>query len=89
MDVEAQVMLTRMEGKIDLLNERHDTFKGDLRDLKERSHSHSNRLGVLEADKHLRQGAASTVRILWIVLSGGGGAVAMAIIAFFFRMKGI
>jgi hypothetical protein len=90
MDLDSKVQLTRIEGKLDLVNERHETMKGDIGKLEERQvadtrriderlHSHGSRIGVLEADKHLRQGeraglALSAKAIHWI---GGGSVVAV------------
>ena len=74
-----RVQLTRIEGGVTLLNERHENVKNDIREIREQQHRHSNRIGVLEADKHLREGERkgfiTTGRLAWgavtIGLSGG------------------
>ena len=75
-----RVQLTRIEGGINLLNERHETVKADIRDIREQQHRHSNRLGVLEASEHQRRGAAVAIKIMW-ALGGSGVAGALALIA--------
>ena len=76
-----EVQLARMEGKIDLMNERHETTKADLSDVKQRLHGHANRITVLEADRHLRQGerqgvALSAKALHWLVAGGVVAAIA-------------
>ena len=103
MDAEAKVQLVRMEGKIDLINERHARNQKDMGEMKERQasdmktvnerlHGHGNRLGVLEADRHLRAGerqgvAISAKAINWLFVGGGAGIV--AIVAVVARQAGI
>lgn len=71
----------RLEGKLDLLNERHDRVIEDVKAMRERQHSHSNRLQLIEANHHSqmgeRKGQEQVVRMLWAVISliGGGGVL--------------
>jgi len=51
-----EAMLIRIEGKIDLLNERNARNADDIKDLRERAHGHSNRIGALEAANYVREG---------------------------------
>jgi peptidoglycan hydrolase CwlO-like protein len=46
----------RIEGKIDLLNERQSRTNDDVRDLRDRANSHSNRITIVEREIHLREG---------------------------------
>lgn len=48
--------LARIEGKIDLLNERNSRNSEDIKDARERAHQHSNRLHALEAANNIREG---------------------------------
>ena len=83
--------LARIEGKIDLQNERletanrlaeerHSGLKDDIADLRQGHHRLSNRVGVLEADKHVREGERKGIslggRVMWggISLLAGRGA---------------
>ena len=70
-----RVQLTRIEGGVTLLNERHETLKGDIRDIREQQHRHSNRIGVLEADKHKREGEragfVASGRLFQSIMGGG------------------
>ena len=78
-----RVQLTRIEGGVALLNERHENVKTDIREIREQQHRHSNRIGVLEADKHLREGERkgfiTSGRLAWgaVTVSLSGGAMAL------------
>lgn len=85
MDLESKVQLTRIEGKLDLVNDRHETMKGDIVEVKTRLHSHSNRIGVLEARDHQRTGAVGAVKLLW----AAGGVTLASIAAFAARSLGL
>jgi len=78
------VQLARMEGKIDLVNERHETVKTDLTDVKLRLHGHGTRIQLLEARDYFLKGerkglALSAKAIHW--LTGGGVIGILALIA--------
>jgi hypothetical protein len=78
-------MLIRIEGKIDLLNERDERNANDIRDLRDRAHMHSNRIQKLEAiANHVRdgekQGVDKMLRAVYAlasVLRIGGSAAAI------------
>lgn len=66
MDSESEsvlVKLTRMEGKLDLSNMRHDQHDERFRTIDNRLHVHGNRIGVLEAARHLNEGERKGVQI--------------------------
>lgn len=87
--------LARIEGKIDLQNERmetanriaeerHSGLKADITDLRQGHHRLSNRVGILEADKHVREGMGKGVslssKVVWGGISfmvGSGGVFAL------------
>jgi len=75
-DSEAKIQLTRMEGKLDLLNDRHETMRGDITEVKTTITAHSGRIQQLEAKDQQRIGAIGAVKILW-----GVGGVSIATIA--------
>jgi len=85
MDLESKVQLTRIEGKLDLVNDRHETMKGDIVEVKTRLHSHANRLGILEARDNQRTGAVGAVKLLW----AAGGVTLMGVAAFIARSLGV
>lgn len=82
------VKLTRMEGKLDLSNMRHDQHDALFRTIDGRFHGHGNRIGVLEAARHLgegeRRGIALSGKILWTL----AGAIPIGIGAAVLRMAG-
>jgi hypothetical protein len=77
----------RIEGKLDLLNERQSRSNDDIRDLRERANGHSNRLLTLEADKHSREGEAKgfdkAVRGIYALAVAAGLGSLAAIIKIF------
>jgi hypothetical protein len=92
---EPSAQLARIEGKIDLQNEkletankineeRHQSIKADIQDLRQSRHLHSNRIQLLEADKLVRdgrnEGVSKTGRLIWAGVSfviGSGGVFAL------------
>ena len=88
-DDEIRVQLARMEGKQDVANERLNSALNDIHDIRKTVHGHGNRIGVLEADKHLRdgerQGIAMTTRVMWAVVgalpTGAIVAIIMKVVA--------
>jgi hypothetical protein len=83
-----EVKLTRIEGKLDLSNLRHDQTEMRLKTVDDRLHSHGNRIGVLEAIKHLnegeRKGVAMSGRIMLVLC----GALPVGLIAALLRTLG-
>lgn len=61
----------RIEGKLDLMNERHLRFTDDMSDVKTRLNGHSERLNSMEAWRDRAEGMSSAVKLVWIV----GGAL--------------
>lgn len=85
-----EVQLARMEGKIDTINERHAAFVEDVRDVKVRLNTHSERINELERDKDQkageRKGMEYTLKVLWSIVglfSAGGG---LGLAAFLLRV---
>ncbi len=83
-DTDIRVLLTRIEGKQDVTNERLNNVQSDIADLRKTQYAHGDRLGILEADKNVRSGAlqglATSGRILWAAIGsiiGGGGIAAL------------
>jgi hypothetical protein len=79
---DSRVQLTRIEGGINLLNERLGSVKEDVVDLKGSHHRLANRVGVLEADNHLRKGeragfVASGKLFQWVTGGGVLGTIAL------------
>lgn len=93
-----RIQLARMEGKQDVANERletanrinderHTAIKVDIQNINTRLHTHGNRIGVLEADKHLnageRKGIAFSGKVVWAIVGAVPiGALAVALRAF-------
>lgn len=77
------VKLTRMEGKLDLSNMRHDQTEATLRSHDTRISTQGERIGGLESRERERagevRGATNTVKAVWVVIGGGGMAVVAAI----------
>lgn len=74
----------RMEGKLDRIGDAVQRQADDMRDLRVTVHGHGNRLGVLEAHKHItegeRRGVAFSGRITWGLLGLiPGGAIVAAL----------
>lgn len=72
----------RMEGKLDRIGDAMQRHTEDMRDIRQTVHAHGNRIGVLEADKSLREGKVMGVVtsgrvIAWLVgiMLGSGGAI--------------
>jgi hypothetical protein len=57
------VKLTRMEGKLDLSNMRHDQHDERFRTIDGRLHAHGNRIGILEAARHLNDGERKGIQL--------------------------
>jgi hypothetical protein len=81
---ENSAQLARIEGKIDLQNEkletankineeRHQVMKADVLDLRQAHHRISNRVQILEADKNRTegkmQGVAVSTKLAWSLAS--------------------
>jgi hypothetical protein len=83
------VKLTRMEGKLDLSNMRHDMHDERFRTIDSRLHSHGDRLGLLEARDNIlvgeRQGIGLAAKVLPFLFGGG----AAAIVALVLRAAGV
>jgi hypothetical protein len=83
------VKLTRMEGKLDLSNMRHDQHDERFRALDGRINNHGQRIGTLEARDNIlvgeRQGIGLAAKVLPFLF---GGAV-MAGIALVARAAGL
>ena len=88
MGQDAIVQLTRMEGKLDLMAERHENMKEDIRKIEaihtqavaridDRLQGHGNRLTSLENDKHERTGAMWAIKGIW----AAAGIIVTAIVA--------
>lgn len=79
------IWLTRIEGKLDLSNLRHDQTDTRLNNIDQRLHNHSNQITNLQAIEHQRKGAAITIKVLW-ALGGSGVVAALALLARSFNL---
>lgn len=61
----------RIEGKINLINERHERYTQDITDVKTRLNGHSERLNTIETWYHKAAGASSAIKLVWLI----GGAI--------------
>ena len=81
-DNDILVQLARMEGKLDVTNERLNNVQTEIADIRRVQHRHSDRLGLLENDKNMRTGERNGLalggRLAWagIGLIPGGAIVA-------------
>ena len=83
-DMDGRVALAEIKGDVKLILAGQSRTNDDVKDLRDRVHLHSNRIGVLEADKHLRtgerQGLALSAKVLhWV--TGGSVIAVVALIA--------
>lgn len=74
------IWLTRIEGKLDLSNLRHDQTDARLNTIDQRLHNHGNQITNLMAAEHQRKGAAIAVKVMW-ALGGSGVVGVLALIA--------
>lgn len=79
------VWLTRIEGKLDLSNLRHDQTDARLNTMDQRLHNHGNQITNLMASEHQRKGAATAIKIMW-ALGGSGVMAGLALIARSFQI---
>jgi hypothetical protein len=80
------VKLTRMEGKLDLSNLRHEQHDAKFHAIELRLNTHGERIGGLEGREHERtgerRGLALSGRVLWTII----GAVPVGIGAALLRL---
>ena len=83
------IQLARMEGKLDVTNERLNSVRTEIADIRVVQHRHADRLGILENDKNVRtgerQGIAMGGRIIWTII----GAVPVGIAAVALKLLGV
>ncbi len=81
--------LTRMEGKLDLSNLRHDQTEARLAVVDSRLNAHGERLGGLEKREFgrdgERKGLALGARVVWVAV----GAIPIGAAAAIIRMAGL
>jgi hypothetical protein len=77
-----RVHLVRIEGKLDVTNERLNSVQTDITELRSVVRAHGDRLGILEAADNIRTGERSGIalsgRLLWAGIGVIGG-IGMAI----------
>jgi hypothetical protein len=79
------IWLTRIEGKLDLSNLRHDQTDARLNTIDQRLHNHGNQITNLMASEHQRKGAAVAIKVMWAL--GGSGVVGLiALVARSFQL---
>jgi hypothetical protein len=83
------VWLTRIEGKMDLSNLRHDKTEERLVSFDQRLSSHGTRIGNIEAREHHREGERQGVGLSVKVVQFLFGAGVMGALAAFLRALGI
>lgn len=78
-----RVQLARIEGKIDVTNERLSNVQTDIIEIRATQRDHQSRLGLLESKENVRfgerKGVALTGKVGWSLVSllaGGGGVFA-------------
>ena len=83
------VQLVRIEGKLDVTNERLSNVQNEIADIRIVQHRHSDRLGILESDRNVRtgerQGLAMGGKFLWTII----GAVPVGIGAALLKLFGV
>ena len=88
-DIDIRVQLTRIEGGVELLNERVRAAREDIRDIRDTQQAHAGRLTTLEADRNIRDGErkgfAHGGKALWALI----GLVTTAIGAGLLRHFGV
>lgn len=70
------VQLARIEGAINLTNQKLDTLSANVVDLKGEVDKHDKRIDALETQSY---GAALVVKVLWMLGGGGIGGAALYI----------
>ena len=76
------IWLTRIEGKMDLSNLRHDQTDAWKVTVDQRLHRHSNDISGLQASEHMRKGMGKLIH--WVT----GGSV-VAVVAAILRYAGV
>ena len=79
------VQLVRIEGKLDVTNERLGNVQNDVAELRREQSRHSDRLGILEAEKNRRDGERKGLGIggkvfLSVASAIGGGSGVLALV---------
>ena len=71
-DSNESVQLTRIEGGINLLNERLGAVRDDIRDMRDVQQTHAKQIGDLEKDRNVRDGERKGIahggRALWAII---------------------
>lgn len=80
-DIDIRVQLERMEGTINLTNQKMDTVAANVSDLKREVSQHGDRIGKLEATGNIalgeRRGIGLAAKIMYA--AGGGGLIGAAV----------
>ena len=81
------VQLVRIEGKLDVTNERLSNVQNEIADIRIVQHRHGDRLGILESDRNVRagerQGIALGGRILWTIIGAVPVGIGAALLKLF------
>lgn len=84
--------LADIAGDIRLILAAQGRYEVDVRDIKERAHGHANRIAALEAAEHVRQGErrgiATSAKMAYLVIGGGGVSTVIAVLAFIWQIRG-
>ena len=71
-DSNESVQLTRIEGGINLLNERLGAVRDDIRDMRDVQQTHAKQISDLEKDRNVRDGERKGIahggRALWAMI---------------------
>ena len=71
-DSNESVQLTRIEGGINLLNERLGAVRDDIRDMRDVQQTHAKQIGDLEKDRNVRDGERKGIahggKFLWAII---------------------
>jgi hypothetical protein len=74
-----KIQLTRIEGKLDVTNERLSNVQSDIVEIRVTQRDHGSRLGLLEAKENMRHGFNIAGKVAWAAIGtifGGGGIAA-------------
>lgn len=85
MEESYRVMLVRLEGKIDLVNQSSNRTASDIADIRTRLNGHSDRILKQELAAASRMGMVTLAKFLY----GGIGAALAAVVAVVARQMGV
>ena len=86
-DSNESVQLTRIEGGINLLNERLGAVRDDIRDMRDVQQTHAKQISDLEKDRNVRDGERKGIahggRALWAMIGLAISAIGAGLLRHF------